>query len=128
MLLVRCAVWLRCGMGYLPHYVKLDSIFPASPALARLDAALSLCASDVVFESTTAPDGERVVGHASLRKIWKPIFENPGTHIDVEETIATGDRVLQRCLYSWGDGHVRAIDLYRIRDGKIVEKLSYVKG
>jgi hypothetical protein len=36
MLLVRCAVWLRCGAGYPPHYVKLDSIFPASPVLARL--------------------------------------------------------------------------------------------
>ena len=24
--------------------------------------------------------------------------------------------------------HVRAVDLYRVRDGKITEKLSYVKG
>jgi hypothetical protein len=30
------AVGECCGAGYLPHYVKLDSIFPASPALARL--------------------------------------------------------------------------------------------
>jgi hypothetical protein len=40
MLLVRCAVWLRCGTGYPSHYVKLDSILPASPALARLAAGL----------------------------------------------------------------------------------------
>jgi len=31
-------------------------------------------------------------------------------------------------LYSWSDGHVRAVDLYRVSIGKIAEKLSYVKG
>lgn len=38
------------------------------------------------------------------------------------------DRVIQRCRYRRGDGHVRTIDLYRIRDGEIVERPSYVKG
>jgi len=93
-----------------------------------VDAALNLCTNDVVFESTTPPDGERVAGHASLRQIWEPIFENPATHVEAEETIVAGDRVVQRCRYSWGEGHVRAIDVYRIRDGKVAEKLSYVKG
>ena len=93
-----------------------------------LDLALGLCADDIVFESTTPPDGERAVGHAGLREVWTPIFENAATHVDVEDTIVAGDRAVQRCLYSWSDGHVRAMDLYRVHDGKIVEKFSYVKG
>jgi hypothetical protein len=93
-----------------------------------LDTALSLCAPDIVFEGTTPPDGERLVGHEGLRRVWKPIFDNPSTHVEIEDTITAGDRVVQQCLYSWGDGHVRAVDLYRVTNGMISEKFSYVKG
>jgi hypothetical protein len=30
--------------------------------------------------------------------------------------------------YSWDGGHVRGVDMFRVRDGKVAEKLSYVKG
>ena len=54
---------------------------------------------------------------------------SPTNHITLPLDAATaGGRVVQRCRYWWGDGHVRAIDLYLIRDGKIAGKLSYVKG
>jgi hypothetical protein len=38
-----------------------------------------------------------------------------------------------RWKYTWGNGgagagHVRGVDLFRLRDGLITEKLSYVKG
>ncbi len=93
-----------------------------------LETALSYCAERFVFESTTPPDGERAAGRDEARRIWEPIFGNPATHVEVEETILAGDRVVQRCRYSWGEAHVRAVDLYRVEGGKIVEKLSYVKG
>jgi hypothetical protein len=93
-----------------------------------LDAALSLCADDVVFDGTTPPDGLHVVGHAGVREVWTPIFDDPSTHVEVENTIVTESRVVQQCLYSWADGHVRAVDIYRVVDGKITEKFSYVKG
>jgi hypothetical protein len=93
-----------------------------------LDAALALCADDVVFDGTTPPDGLRVVGHTGLREVWRPIFGDPSTHVEVEDTIVAGDRVVQQCRYSWADGHVRAVDLYRVDAGKITEKFSYVKG
>lgn len=93
-----------------------------------LEGALGWCAADIVLDGTTPPDGERFVGQAALRQLWIPIFENPATHIEVEETIVVGERVIQRCRYEWGDGHVRAVDVYRIVGDKIVEKLSYVKG
>lgn len=93
-----------------------------------IEAALALCTVDIVFESTSPPDGERLIGHEALRDLWAPLFANDATHVEVEESIVTGDRVTQRCRYSWGDGHVRAVDVYRIAGGKIAEKLCYVKG
>lgn len=93
-----------------------------------LDAALSHCADDLVFESTAPPDGERAVGLAAVRAAWAPLFADPSTHFDVEETIVAGDRVVQRSRYSWDGGHVRLVDVMRLADGRIVEKLSYVKG
>jgi ketosteroid isomerase-like protein len=93
-----------------------------------LDSALGLCADDVVFDGTTPPDGLHVVGHDRLREVWTPIFDDPSTRVTVEHTIVAGDRVIQQCLYSWADGHVRAVDLYRVDNGKISEKFSYVKG
>ena len=44
-----------------------------------------------------------------------------------------GDRAVVRWTFSWREpdgnrGHVRGVDVLRLRDGKIAEKLSYVKG
>ncbi len=111
-----------------PSVTDVVNEFGAACNSHDLDAALNLCSEHVIFESTMPPDGQRAVGHAALRNIWTPVFQNLETHVDVEETIVTGDRVIQRVRYSWGDGHVRAVDLYRVTDGKVSEKLSYVKG
>jgi hypothetical protein len=52
---------------------------------------------------------------------------------DTEEAVVAGDRVTTRWRYHWtnddgSEGHIRGIDLFKIRDGKVAEKLSYVKG
>ncbi|HXD80260.1 MAG TPA: hypothetical protein VNU27_01685 [Candidatus Acidoferrum sp.] len=39
-----------------------------------------------------------------------------------------GDRPVVRWRFDWGDGHIRGIDLFKVRHGKVAEKLSYVKG
>ena len=39
-----------------------------------------------------------------------------------------GDRCTVRWRYSWGDGSIRGVDVFRVQDGKVAEKLSYVKG
>jgi ketosteroid isomerase-like protein len=94
-----------------------------------LDAALALTTDDCVFESTgPAPDGERSVGHIAVRAAWAPIFRDANAHFDGEELIIDGDRAVQCWTYRWADGHVRGIDVFRLRDGKVAEKLSYVKG
>jgi hypothetical protein len=110
------------------HTREVVDAFGAACNAHDLEAAIAFCSEDIVFESTAPPDGERVIGHGGLRKIWAPLFANPATRVEVEETILSGDRVVQRVRYAWGDGHVRAVDVYRVAGGKICEKLSYVKG
>ena len=93
-----------------------------------VDAAVALCAADVVFESTEPPDGDRVVGRDAVRAVWEPIITDATSRFDVEDTIVAGDRVVQCSRYSWDGGHVRLVDVFRIADGLVVEKRSYVKG
>ena len=94
-----------------------------------LDAALALTTDDVVFESTgPAPDGDRAEGKAAVRKAWEPIFADTNAHFETEELIVMGDRATSTWTYRWADGHVRGIDFFTFRDGKVAAKLSYVKG
>jgi uncharacterized protein (TIGR02246 family) len=94
-----------------------------------LDAALALVTDDAVFESTgPAPDGERFVGKEAVRAAWVPIFTDPTSHFATEDLSVAGDVAVSRWSYSWSGGHVRGVDLIRVRDGLVAEKLSYVKG
>ncbi len=90
---------------------------------------MAFLSDDCVFDSTgPAPDGSRHVGHEEIRRAWQPIFEDASSRFEAEETFSAGDRVVQRWRYDWDGGHVRGVDLFKLRDGKITEKLSYVKG
>jgi ketosteroid isomerase-like protein len=94
-----------------------------------LDAAVSMLTDDCVFEATgPAPDGVRHVGKDAVRAAWQAIFADESSRFDAEDTFAAGDRVVQLWRYSWGDGHVRGVDVFRVRDGLVAEKISYVKG
>ena len=58
---------------------------------------------------------------------------SPKAHIKIEETFGYGLRCVMRwrCDYldeSGAPAHLRGVDLLRVQDGLIVEKLSYVKG
>ncbi|RZU19432.1 uncharacterized protein (TIGR03086 family) [Kribbella rubisoli] len=100
-----------------------------------LETVMSLATDDIVFESTSpAPDGTRLEGADAVRAEWARLFANTDDpHFETEETVVLGERAIVRWRYSWreasGDrGHVRGVDVLRLRDGKIAEKLSYVKG
>lgn len=94
-----------------------------------LEASLAMVADDGVFEATgPAPDGVRSAGLDAIRAAWTPIFEDRMSRFEVEETIVAGDRVIQLWRYDWTDGHVRGIDVFRVRGDQITEKISYVKG
>jgi hypothetical protein len=94
-----------------------------------LQATLALITDDCVFESTgPAPDGVRHVGTEAVGNAWREIFVDTNSRFEAEETFLADDRVVQRWCYSWDGGHVRGVDLFKVRDGKVAEKLSYVKG
>jgi SnoaL-like protein len=89
-------------------------------AFNRHDVAgmMKLMTEDCVFENTDpAPDGTAYRGK-----------ESPRAHIDIEEIFGMGYRCIMRWKYSWGDGHVRGVDVFKVTDGLISEKFSYVKG
>src|SRR3954468_3001275 len=67
-------------------------------------------------------------GRAECRKAWQPIFDDTASRFQVEESFTLGDRVVERWTYSWDGGHIRGVDLFKVRDGKVCEKLAYVKG
>ena len=109
--------------------IEVVTAFGAAWAAHDLDAALALIADDCVFDATgPAPDGRRHVGSEAIRKAWQAIFDDVSSRFDPEETFAAGDRVIQRWCYRWDGGHVRGVDVFQVRDGKVAEKLSYVKG
>lgn len=100
-----------------------------------VDAVMALMTDDCVFENTNPPpDGERQEGQAAVRAVWEALFAaTPSARFAAEEFVAQGDRCTVRWRYTWVDstgnpGHIRGIDLFRVRDGKVAEKLSYVKG
>src|SRR3954454_23780219 len=94
-----------------------------------LDATLALVTDDCVFDATgPAPDGARAVGKDAIRAAWQAIFDDTASTFEEEELFEAGDRVVQRWRYSWDGGHIRGVDLFRVRDGLVCEKFSYVKG
>ncbi len=95
-----------------------------------VDAVMALMTDDCIFENTLpTPDGERHVGQRAVRAFWTKFFhDSPSAAFETEEMVVSGDRATVLWRFEWGDGHVRGIDLFRVRDGKVAEKLSYVKG
>ena len=101
-----------------------------------VDGMMNLMTGDCVFENTDpAPDGTRYTGQAAVRAFWEEFFRSSRQpRIEIEEIFAQGERCVMRWRYSWGGeqpgeaGHVRGVDIYKVREGRIAEKLSYVKG
>ena len=94
-----------------------------------LPAALALTTDDCIFEATApAPDGARAQGRTELAAAWQPIFADTSSHFTTEEAFAAGDRVVARWRYDWAGGHIRGVDVLKVRDGLVTEKFAYVKG
>ena len=109
--------------------LEVVGAFAATWQAHDLNAALSMLTDDAVFESTSpGPDGSRHVGREAIEQAWQAIFDDRSSLFEAEETFAAGDRVVQLWRYSWADGHVRGVDVFRIRGDQVAEKLSYVKG
>ena len=97
------------------------------------DALAPLLTDDTVFEDTSPqPDGKRIEGKAAVVEFWRGWFaRNPDAKFEAEEIIVCGDRAVVRWVYQkmrngrpW---HLRGVDLFTVRDGKVAAKLAYVK-
>jgi uncharacterized protein (TIGR02246 family) len=98
-----------------------------------IDAVVAAFTDDGLIDCTPPPDGERYEGAAAISALFRHLFDSADDRtFDTEEVIIAGDRAVVRWRHHWvdasGPGHVRGIDVLRVRDGKIAEKLSYVKG
>ncbi|TMC05019.1 MAG: DUF4440 domain-containing protein [Chloroflexi bacterium] len=103
-------------------------------AARDLDAYLACLADDIVFENTTpAPDGERMAGPAVSAFFEQLFVSTPSARFTTEEAFAAGDRAVVRWRFDWDEGpenrgHVRGVDVLRVREGRVTEMRSYVKG
>jgi uncharacterized protein (TIGR03086 family) len=109
--------------------------FSAAFGRGDVDAIMALMTEDCEFEATgPAPDGTRHEGAEAVRRVWEELFgQTPGAAFTEEESFVCGDRGVLRWRFDWTDeggapGHVRGVDVLRLRDGLVAEKLSYVKG
>jgi uncharacterized protein (TIGR02246 family) len=100
----------------------------------NVDGVMALMTDDCVFETTEPPDGKRYQGQEAIRTAWTDFFaSSPDAFFEWEEIFAAGDRAVVRWRYRWTHdngtkGHVRGVDVMKVRDGKVAEKFSYVKG
>jgi hypothetical protein len=119
---------------------KLEStprlILEFNDAFNRHDVTgmMQLMSDDCVFENTTpAPDGTVYVGKEEVQLFWQDFFRHsPNAKIEIEDIFGLGMHCIMRWKYSWIDeegntGHVRGVDIFKVLNGLITEKLSYVK-
>ena len=99
-----------------------------------LDAVMAAMTDDCVFESSyPQPNGTRYEGQEAVRAFWENVFRaSPHSAIEAEEIFAAGDRCVFLCVQRSLDDdgnpkHCRAVDVIRVRDGKVAESLSYFK-
>lgn len=103
-------------------------------AFNRHDVAgvMAAMTADCVFEDTTPPDGRTYHGQTEVSAAFSAFFDSsPDARFEAEDCIVLGEHAYVRWTYSWSGaaaGHVRGVDLLRVRDGKVAEKRSYVKG
>lgn len=101
----------------------------------NVDEMMQYMSDDCVFENTTpAPDGTIYMGKDKVTQFWHKFFlDSPHAHIEIEEIFGSGMHCVMRWKYSWLDvngekGYVRGVDIFKVTNGLITDKLSYVKG
>ena len=127
---------MTTAQGSQPSKTTASVVERFNEAFNRHDAdgLAQWLSDDTVFEDTSpAPDGRRFEGKAAVVAHWRAWFaRNTDARFEAEDTIVAGDRVVVRWVYrKQRDGtpwHIRGVDVFTVRDGKVAEKLAYVKG
>jgi ketosteroid isomerase-like protein len=98
------------------------------------DGLAALLTEQTVFEDTSpAPDGRRIEGKSAVVEFWRAWFaRNPDARFEAEEVIVSGTRAtvlwVYRKMRNGQPWHLRGVDVFTVRDGKVAAKLAYVKG
>jgi len=98
------------------------------------DELAHLLTEDTIFENTSPPpDGMRIEGREAVVQFWRDWFSrNSGSTFEAEDMIVCGDRAvvcwIYRKLRNGKPWHLRGVDVFTIREGKVAAKLAYVKG
>ena len=98
------------------------------------DALAALLTEDTLFEDTSPqPDGRRVEGKKAVVDFWRTWFErNADARFETEEIIVSGNRAtvlwVYRKMRNGQPWHLRGVDVFTVKDGKVAAKLAYVKG
>jgi predicted SnoaL-like aldol condensation-catalyzing enzyme len=100
-----------------------------------VNAMQELLSDNAVFENAApAPDGTVFQGKNAIAQFYQEFFtHSPDATIKIEDTFGYGLRCIMLWRCTWTDAagnkhHLRGLDIYRVQDGAIHEKLSYVKG
>ena len=115
-----------------PGWSSIDST-RRSTGTTRTPLA-ALLTDDTVFEDTSPqPDGRRIEGKAAVVEFWRGWFaRNADAVFEAEDVIVSGDRAVVRWIYrkprNGQPWHLRGVDVFTVRDGKVAAKLAYVKG
>lgn len=95
-----------------------------------VEAVMKLMTNDIVFENTS---GSRFEGQEAVRAVLTRAFALMSKGwFDTEDMFAAGDRCMVLWTYTYNReeperGHVRGVDIFRVHDGLVAEKFSYVK-
>jgi limonene-1,2-epoxide hydrolase len=95
-----------------------------------VDAVMKLMTEDIVFENTS--DG-RFEGQEAVRTVLTRAFELMAMGwFDTADMFAAGDRCVVLWTYTFNReqpelGQARGVDVFRVREAKVAEKLSYMK-
>ena len=98
------------------------------------DGLAAFLTDDTVFEDTSpVPDGRRIEGKAAVVEFWREWFvRNPDARSEAEEVIVSGSRAtvlwVYRKMRNGQPWHLRGVDVFTVKDGKVAAKLAYVKG
>jgi ketosteroid isomerase-like protein len=99
-----------------------------------VDALAELLTDDTIFENTSPPpDGTRIEGKAAVLDFWRGWFaKNAEAAFEAEDIIVCDNRAVVRWIYrkvrNGQPWHLRGVDVFTVRGGRVAAKLSYVKG
>jgi hypothetical protein len=94
-----------------------------------LAGMMQLVSAGCVFEGfAPVPDGAVYTGKDAIARYYADLFARlPDVQIKTEDIFGFGKRCVIRWKLAWGKEYLRGVDIVRVEDDLICERLSYAK-